>query len=185
LTINGSLASGGVATFDAARRVIVTSVGNDSGINFAVSGENYQGQVITDTFAGATSGAAQSNMDFKAVTAVTTSAATATNVTVGTNAVASSQWIPLDTFQNAVDVGVNVNVTGTVNYTVDATFDDVFATTIFTTPAQVVAPTATNLIAASTDQYGHLQVPYSAIRLTRNSGNGTVAFTAIQACGRH
>ena len=34
LTLNGALVSGGVATFDSPRQVIITSAGNDTGVTF-------------------------------------------------------------------------------------------------------------------------------------------------------
>src|SRR5580704_10734052 len=70
ITLNGSTVSGGVATLDIQRRVIITSGGNDTGINFTVTGTNSAGFPISDTFAGANVGAAQSNLDFLTVTKI-------------------------------------------------------------------------------------------------------------------
>ena len=36
LTLNGALVSGGVATFDSPRQVIITSGGNDTGVTFTI-----------------------------------------------------------------------------------------------------------------------------------------------------
>lgn len=93
LTLNGSLVSGGVATLDTTqRRVIVSSVGNDTGIIWTVIGTDDTGNQIKDQFAGVSGGAAQSNLDFVTVTQISASGATAANVTAGTNGVGSSPW---------------------------------------------------------------------------------------------
>jgi hypothetical protein len=91
LLINGSAASGGVATLDTQRRVILTSAGNDSALTWTVIGTNDDGAPIKDVFLGA-NGVAQSNLDFKTVTSITGSAATASTVTAGTNGVGSTPW---------------------------------------------------------------------------------------------
>lgn len=83
----------GTATLDTQRRVIVTSGGNDTGINFTVNGTNALGASISDTFAGASGGAAQSNLDFMTVTSVTHTGSVASTVTVGTNGVGSTHWL--------------------------------------------------------------------------------------------
>ena len=100
LTLNGSAATGGVATIDTVtganieigRRVIITSGGNDTGINWIVVGTNSSLQPITDTFAGVSGGAAQSNLDFVTVTSITPSGAVASTALAGTNGVGSSRW---------------------------------------------------------------------------------------------
>src|SRR5581483_6712603 len=64
LTLNGSLVTSGIAYLDAsnktptvatpnaARRVIVTSAGNDSGITFAIVGTDRYGNALSETLAG-------------------------------------------------------------------------------------------------------------------------------------
>lgn len=84
LTINGTLASGGVATLLEARNVIITSGGNDSGITFAVVGTDIYGQALTETITGANVGVATGNKAFKTVTSVTPSGSAAGTVKVGT-----------------------------------------------------------------------------------------------------
>jgi len=84
LTINGSLASGGVATLLEARNVIITSGGNDSGITFAVVGTDIFGSALTETITGANTGVATGAKAFKTITSVTPSGAAAGTVKVGT-----------------------------------------------------------------------------------------------------
>lgn len=83
LTINGALASGGVATFDQPRNVVVTSAGNDSGRTFTVTGTDEYGQTVVEAITGANAGAASGKKAFKTVTEVLTDDDTAGAVTVG------------------------------------------------------------------------------------------------------
>ena len=82
-TIGGALASGGVATFDVPRNVIITSAGNDSGATFTVTGTDGYGNAVAENITGANAGAASGKKAFKTVTAVAISTDSAGNVTVG------------------------------------------------------------------------------------------------------
>lgn len=124
LTINGSAASGGVATLDKPRKVLITSAGNDSGITFTVYGTNNDGNPFQEAVTGGNAVAVATTQDFLTVTRVAASAATASTVTVGTNGVASSKWFPNDTGRNPTNIGMYFRVSGTANYTLELTQDD-------------------------------------------------------------
>lgn len=124
LTIAGAAASGGVATLDVQRKVIITSAGNDSGITFIVSGANNDGNAFSETVTGGNAVAVATTQDFKSVMSVRGSGATASTVTVGTNGVASSKWFPNDIARNPTNIGFFFRVSGTVNYTLELTQDD-------------------------------------------------------------
>lgn len=124
MTINGALASGGVATMDVARRVLITSAADDSDITFRVTGTNSDGNPIRETITGANASTVATTSDFKTVTEVYVSAATSGNVTVGTNGVASSRWVVVNTQVNPTNMSVAAIVSGTVNYTVEYTYDN-------------------------------------------------------------
>ena len=88
----------------------------------------------------------------------------------------SSAVIPIDYLLTPVSVGFGVVVvTGSVNYTVQHTFD------------AAIRGTPTNwfdhatVAAQTTAKTGSYDFPISAIRVTVNSGTGTVAITALQA----
>jgi hypothetical protein len=182
LTLAGSLTASGVATFDVARRVILTSGGNDSGITFTIYGTDRQGFEQTEVVTGANAGAAQSTKDFKTVTRVATSAATASQVTVGTNAVGSSGWVPFDVFSHGREVELQVKTSGSPNYTVELTDDDIWdatASRVITT----FSATATALIAATSTARGAEARVAQAVRVTQNSGSGTSTLTVIQQGG--
>lgn len=85
ILIDGTLASGGVATFTAAQRVFITSGGNDSGITFTVNGTDVGGGSINSSFAGANAGTAQTGIaTFKTVTSITANSSVAGTLIAGT-----------------------------------------------------------------------------------------------------
>lgn len=177
LTLDGVLVSGGVATLDTGRRVIVTSGGDDTGITFTIYGTTESGTAISEAITGANAGAAATSLDFKTVTRVAISAASAGTVIVGTNGVGATPWQPVNRAIVAMNVGFGVVVSGTVNYTVQYTYDDVIA------DASTV-PTAWNLSSLASkavDTDGNIASPFFAWRLLVNSGTGTATITAIQA----
>jgi hypothetical protein len=87
----------------------------------------------------------------------------------------STAWIPIDHNVAAFAVGFGCTVTGTVNYTIEYTFDDIFDANVTPTvfPHPIVA-------AQTTNQPGNFAFPISAMRLTVNSGAGSVALTVLQ-----
>jgi hypothetical protein len=181
LTLDGVLVSGGVATLDAARRVLITAVGDESGKTFTITGTSYNGQVQSETITGPNATTAQSVLDYKTVISVTISAAAANAITVGTNGVASSRWLRLDNWAFP-QVGIQCNVNGTVNYTVQQTLDDP------NDPTNPVAVSAVNWVnhpdislvgATATVQGNYGYAPLYA-RVTLNSGTGSATMTLVQ-----
>jgi len=181
LTLDGVLVSGGVATLDAARRVLITAVGDESGKTFVITGTSYNGQVQSETITGPNATTAQSVLDYKTVISVTISAAAANAITVGTNGVASSRWLRLDNWAFP-QVGIQCNVNGTVNYTVQQTLDDP------NDPTNPVAVSAVNWVnhpdislvgATATVQGNYGYAPLYA-RVTLNSGTGSATMTLVQ-----
>src|SRR5579864_4719534 len=96
VTLNGSTVSGGVATLDTARRVLISSGGNDSSITFTVTGTQWDGQTISQTVTGSNGGTVATNLDFLTVTKIVTSGSTASTITVGTNTVGDTPWVRID-----------------------------------------------------------------------------------------
>jgi len=85
LTIDGTRASGGVATLDAPRNFTLTvATTNQSGINFTVYGTDEYGAALVEVLAGPNNNTVQGKKAFKTITRVAASAAVATNgVSVG------------------------------------------------------------------------------------------------------
>ena len=172
--------NGTVATFDKPRRVILVSSGNDSARTFTLSGTDWNGASITESVAGANAGTAVSLLDYATLTSIIASGSTAGTLTVGTNGVAGSRPVFLDSYSLA-PTALQVSVTGTVNYTVQQSLDDpnevglINIVWLNSADAAVVAATVT---AQSSYTY--------APRITRivlNSGTGTVAYTVSQLAG--
>lgn len=179
---NVSVGTNGVATLDAARRVIFTSGGNDTGITFTIYGTNWSGVPISEVVTGANAGAASTVLDYLTITKIVASGATATTLTVGTNAIAASPWVRLDEWANA-STAIQCTVSGTVNYTVQQTLDDPNSPTNPVSASAVtwVNSADTNVVAATTTQQTNYFVCPLFVRVLLNSGTGSVTMTSVQS----
>lgn len=180
LTINGSLATGGIATFDVPRRVLVTTAGNDSGITYTVTGTDRYGRVQSEVIPGPNISTAYTVKDFATVTAVTVSGSTAAAVTIGTNGVGSSDIMVLDTIANPTTIALAAIVTGSPNYTVECTYDDYAPAWDMIANSPTWFPVS-GFTAQTSNQDGALNRPATAIRITNNSGVGSVVLRINQA----
>ena len=86
----------------------------------------------------------------------------------------STGAIVVNTNTNPTNIGFGVIVSGVVNYTVQHTFDDPASTLSTWFPH----PTLASQIASADGNYAF---PVTAIRVTVNSGAGSVTLKAIQA----
>ena len=68
LTITGALASGGVATMDTQRRVLITAAGNEVSKTFTIYGTNKDGFAISESLTGPNATTTQSLLDYLTVT---------------------------------------------------------------------------------------------------------------------
>ena len=79
-----------------ARKIGITSSGNDSGITFTVTGTDVDGKALSETITGPNAGTVYTTnstaANFKSVTKIATSGATTGNITVGTAAVAGDVY---------------------------------------------------------------------------------------------
>jgi hypothetical protein len=182
MTLNGSLVSGGVATLDtggAARRVIITPAGNETTNSFTIVGTDRYGRPQTEVLAGVNNPAvAQSTKDFKTVTSITPTNNGAGNASAGTNGVGSSAPMIADWNPNGNQIGCTTVVTGTVNYTIEEARDDLAPAWDLTinNPTWVADPTFNALTAIAS---GNLPGPFTMIRVTINSGTGSVTAKII------
>jgi hypothetical protein len=196
LTLNGTLVSGGVATMDVARRVLMASSGNDAAVVFTITGTDRNGNVQTETLTGLNAAATAFTVrDFLTVTRIAASAVCVGNITAGTNGTASTVWVQ-DNFTSEcwmLSVGV-VIVSGTATYTVEHTYDDPnrIGTSLATPPEQWSEtpggftpalpwshPILVGLSATAEGTYDNK--PVFAHRLTITAGTGLVAMQSIQA----
>jgi len=177
LLINGTLASGGVATLAAQQQLGITSVGDIHLVVFTITGTDDQGRIISETVTGVNTNTVNTVLNYKTVTQIACSAAIASAVTVDTIALGSSSAIPLDVYlQNGHTVSVKVS--GTVNYTVQVTNDDPFSANPSTPLTWITDPAIG--AGQTTNQLGSTTNVYRAVRLLTNSGTGTATITVSQ-----
>lgn len=188
LNLNGASAAAG---FSSQRQIIITSAGDDTTLVWTVIGTDDTGNPVKDIFNGA-NGVATSNLNFRTVTQVSGSKATAAAVTVGTNSVGSSPWkIFVDTIATP-NMSIQCKlVSGSGTATVDLT-DDAFLvamTEYGSQPAIALAPASPNPLAfphpnmqsmTATTQ-GSLNFNVRAYRLTITAGTGVWEMTTQQA----
>lgn len=169
-----------VVTLDTPRRVIITSASDDSALVFTVYGTTFSGQTISEAIAGANAGVASSTLDFATVTRVSVSG-NAGSVKVGTNTVAGSRWVRLDSWANA-ETAIQCNASGTVNYTVQVTMDDPNDPVNPVTSSQVtwLNTNDADAVTAVGDVFTNFQFTPTYARVVLNSGSGSVSSTFAQ-----
>lgn len=190
LLINGGGASGGVATLDSQREIIITSAGDDTGLLWTVIGTDDTGNQIKDIFAGA-NGVATSNLNFKTVTSIYGSAATASTVTAGTNTVGASPWKLYSDTIATPHIAFTCGLVGSANFSVQYTQESFLAPIPGLQPNSSVAlgPATPNPLAFDftdlSNQSGAVQAQENFVfhgwRLKINSGNGTVTCSGRQS----
>jgi len=176
----------GVATLDVARRVILTSAGNDSAISFVVSGTNQTGDPISETVTGANAGVASTVLDYLSVTSILASGAVATTLTVGTNGIAASPWVRFDDWNSGSQTTIAAVVSGTANYSIQTSMDDPNQVTnseppntFRLTPAQMtwINSLDTAVVAATATKSSYFLYTPLFARVLLNSSTGTGAVT--------
>lgn len=178
-----TVGTSGTSTLDYARRIIITSGGNDTGITFTLSGTDWAGNLISEAITGASGAAASSVLDYKTVTSVYASAATAGTVTVGTNGVAGSPWVRFDDFAATSQTTIAAIVSGTVNYDVQTTMDDPNRTPSPTTKLGMtwLGSLDTAVVGATSSKSSFFAYTPIYARVLLNSGSGSVTATFRQA----
>jgi len=116
-----------VMTMDTPRRIQITSAGNDSSNTFTVVGTDWFSNPLTESLAGGNGAAVYTASDFRTVTQIYPTSATASTITVGTNGVASSAWVRFDeysTFPTAIQATVTTAMGTNQTYTIQQTLQD-------------------------------------------------------------
>lgn len=182
LTINGALATAGVATLDTDRRILITSSTNDSTIIFTITGTNRYG-MVTETVTGVNT-TAYTVYDYETITSITVDTNTAGNITVGTNGVASTAWVPCDMDSNpfSISVWTSISSGASLTYTIECTPIvltnqptsmnpyTVSDNNFFNVPSRYIYPTDDlTMVAASTSLKSNFAYPTDGVRLTINS----------------
>lgn len=180
-----TVGSYGTATLDVCRQVIVTSAGDDSANTFTVTGTDWNGTPISETFAGANAGVATSVLGYLTITSITSSAAVASTLTIGTNTVAYSPWVRFDDYAGNAQVTIQCTVSGTVNYNVQETLDDCndTASALYKSPSRMtwIDSADTAVVGATATKLSSFTFKPVFARVLLNSGSGTVTATFGQA----
>lgn len=183
---NLTLTAGAIAgtTPDFARRVLFTPVGAEAtnGTIWTIYGTDWNNNSVSEAVNGTNAPTtAQTVYDYKTVTQIAVNKAQAGAVTVGTDGVASSRPIFLDTFAPA-PTSIQVTVTGTVNFTVQQSLDNPNTITGgYTAVTWVNHPDSVNLVNAVATAQGNYAYLPRVVRILLNSGTGSVVMTVIQA----
>jgi len=178
LTITGSLATGGIASLVTAQRVGIHSASDDTGRTFTVYGTDRYGRTQSESFLGANTGTANSTKDFLTVTRIAVDAATAGAVYAGTVAVGSTAPLIFDRFVNPANCNVALVFSGTANAGIDVSLDDLAPAWDLTSNSPTWF-TPTVLASKSSNTLGQEVGPFTMMRLTVNSGTGTVTATIV------
>lgn len=182
LTLDGALVVGGVAVLDKPRRVLITNAGNDSARTFTVYGTTFGGVSISENVAGTSGSSAATVQDFLTVTRVYIDGATsASGVIVGTNGVAASRWVRLDSWADA-QTAIQCDASGTVNYTIQVTMDDPNNPVSPVLPASVtwLSTNDTDAVNAIGSVFSNFDWTPTFARVLLNSGTGSVTGTFAQ-----
>lgn len=182
LTLNGVLVSGGVAQLGQPRRVLITNAGNDSARTFTVYGTTFGGVSISENVLGTNGSSIATVQDFLTVTQVYVNGGiSASGVIVGTNGVAGTRWVRLDSWANN-NTAIQCSASGTVNYTVQVTMDDPNSATDPVAPVDVtwINTNDSDAVTATSDIFTNFQFTPTFARVLLNSGSGTVTATFAQ-----
>lgn len=182
LTLNGALVIAGVATLSGPNalqaQLTLASGGNDSAVNFVITGTDYRGSVVTETLAGPSGNTVTSVNSYATVTSIVASAAVGQAITAGNAQAGSSPVIVFDQYISPFQISLSLGVVGTVNVTVQYTNDPIFGTTSLDALNWFNFSSLTN---QTGNQMGSLVSPVTAARLVWVSGSGTVTYTATQS----
>jgi hypothetical protein len=184
LTIAGAMASGGVATLDVPRNLLLTAAANDSARTLTITGTDRYGRALSvATAAPNATTATVALYDFKTVTGVRIDAASAGALKIGTGSSLEGQWIPID-WANFVEatVAVVVSAGASLSYTVQSTVDEIESAS-FTEPGANAFPVG--VLTGTASAMALLSGPLRAIRLNLSSWvSGTATLTMLQRSSR-
>lgn len=180
----------GTATLDVARRVLFTSGGNDSSVVATVTGGDWNGNPISETITLTNGTTTYTVLDYLTIASISTNAAIATVVSVGTNGVCSSPWARFDELASMAPTALQIDGSGTVNWTVQQTLNDPnVITNQLPTPTYLYSRAAVDwvnhpdsgLVAQTTTtgiQGNYAYAPAFA-RIVMNSNGGATAYARL------
>lgn len=127
LALTGTLISGGVYTGTGARRMVAVSTdAGDTTQTLTFTGTDRNGYAITEVLALNGVTIVTTNNDFLTVSRIAVSALTVGNISAGTSAKASGQWITIERAKNCpISIQLRTTlVSGAATWSVEETMDD-------------------------------------------------------------
>ena len=177
---------------DSQRRVAITLTASNSGAALVLSGTNDGGTAISENITvGATVTALVSQMDYKTVTALTSTTLTG-NISVGSSATGSTPWQMANPWADPcnINVGVTVTLSNGVTYSAEYTMDidpcgvksnaPLTACNAFTAGLLSALTTSASALITGGNATSQHPVPCTAWRLTI-SGTSGVQVSALEA----
>lgn len=182
LVLNGSLVSGGVAYLDKPRRVLITNASDETGKTVILTGTNWSGAAVSETVTLSTAGSTASVLSYATLSSAVLSANSAGTLSIGTNGVATSPWVYVDSWA-AGNIAMQATVSGTVNYTIQSSLDDPNSPIDPVTPASMtwVSTSDTAAVGATATVQTNFLFSPAFIRVLLNSGSGSVTLTVTQS----
>lgn len=182
LSLDGVLVSSGVAVAGEASLVGIGGAGDNTGVNFTVTGFDSNGAVVSDTFAGVNNSTASSLISFKTVSGITVDGAITGNVSGGWSSLnpGYGKAYRVNANQGDFKVMLAVKVTGTINYTAQYTPDSPTDTYANSWAVDADWRSVDGLAALAVDDESNIAFPVHGVRLSINSGTGTAKFKSRQ-----
>jgi len=119
----------GTVTFATPQHITAYAGADESGKTITFTGTDRNGLALTETITGPDTGTVVSTKNFKTLTQVVGSAATAGDIEIGVDGTAESGWFPVNYRGPDFNIGFGVDLSsdGNLTYTVQHTFHDVLA----------------------------------------------------------
>lgn len=128
LTLDGVGVTAGVATISSAncsqRRVLITTVSNESAKTITIYGTRPNGTPISETMTGPNATTGSSLLDYATVTRIAVSAALTGAIIAGTGPISSTPWFVPNRHIAPFAIGFGCTVGGTINFDVEHTFSN-------------------------------------------------------------
>lgn len=180
LTIDGVLATSGVATFGEQQRVTLYSAADLRTLTFTIYGTTKVGDSISESIAGPNAGTVTTTANFKTVTQVAVDGAVGTNVTVGNSNAMETPWIRLNHARAMKGISVELSSGASLTYEVQYGVRKRIGSS---DPETSVLALADGTLTAKTVSAGIVaNIPYPAIRLKITSFvSGTATLRVMES----
>jgi hypothetical protein len=118
LTINGALASGGVATLGEQARITLYSTANYSAVTFTIYGTDTMGRSISEAMAGPNNNTVTSTLNYKTVTRIASSAVLGTAIIAGNSNALETPWVRMNPYAPIKAISVEMSAGASFTYEV-------------------------------------------------------------------